>query len=233
MTNRILKILVLITIFSAAPVLAQSSKDAYLDIKKKTFKKEFKYLAMAPVIASSAIGMPDAMKQIVIDEVIKKFGRKKIKLLPSSDVMALYNQFAGLYPDGVQDRNRAAVEEHTNRELFFRYPVDGLLTVQILAMAAPFADDKAVWGGTSQKIKHRGDGFFGAIAGTNYGGHVGASAVRVVISDRTGKPVYNWMGGIEVLMQRNGKKLEPLPAEKLWQKKKRVVNAIKYALKPI
>lgn len=215
------------------PTYAQSTKDAYLDIKKREFKKQFKYLAVSPLIAPESIAMPDELKNVVSNEVLKKLNKSKIKVLEPEQVLAIHQQFVELYPNGLDDSNRALIEEHTQRELFYQYPVDGLVSVQVMPVAAPFLKDKAEWGGTSQKIKHRGDGFFGALTGKGYGGTIAATAVRIVISDRTGKPVYRWEGGIEVMMQRNGKKLEALPVTDLWQKPKRVTKAVKYALKPI
>jgi len=224
--------LITAAVFSA-PAHAQSTKDAYIDIKKKQFKKQFKYLAVSPMIAPASIAMPEELKKVVADEVLKKLKKAKIKVLNPEQVLSIHQQFSSLYSGGVDDKNRDVIEEHTHRELFYRYPVDGLVSVQVLPVAAPFLKDKAEWGGTSQKIKHRGDGFFGSITGKGYGGNVAATAVRIVISNRQGKPVYRWDGGIEVMMQRNGQKLEALPISDLWQKPKRVSKAVKYALKPI
>ena len=217
----------------ATPVHAQSTKDAFLDIKKSAFKKQFSHLAVMPVVASPALGLPDAMEQLIIGEVLKKLKKSRFTILPPTEVKSIQDQISSLYPQGTAKASIGLIMEHTVRELYFRHPVNGLVSVQVRPVAAPFANDKAEWGGTTQKIKHKGDGLFGAILGKNYGGNVGASAIRIVISDRQGKPVYNWSGGIEVLMQRDGEKLEILPMESLWQNQKRVLKAVKYALKPI
>ncbi|MBT8114153.1 MAG: hypothetical protein KJP04_02150 [Arenicella sp.] len=218
---------------TVTPLHAQSTKDAFVDIKGSAFKKEFDHLAVMPVIAAPALGMPDEIGELIMGEVLKKFKKSKITVLPPQQVKSIQDHFTGLYPETAIKASSTVVLEHTVRELYFRHPVDGLVSIQVVPVAAPFVDDKAQWGGTSQKIKHKGDGLFGAILGTNYGGNVGASAIRIVISDRKGMPVYNWLGGIEVLMQRNGDQLEVLPAADLWQSRKRVLKAIKYALKPI
>lgn len=217
----------------ATPVYAQSTKDAFIDIKKSAFKKQFSHLAVMPVVVAPALGMPDEIEQLIIGEVLKKLKKARFTILPPPEFKSIQDQFSGLYPEATVDKNIAVITDHTVRELYFRHPVNGLVSVQVIPVAAPFANDKAEWGGTTQKIKHKGDGLFGAILGKNYGGTVGASAIRIVISDRQGKPVYNWSGGIEVLMQRNGEKLEVLPKESLWQNQKRVLKAVKYALKPI
>ncbi|NND83109.1 MAG: hypothetical protein HKN50_11830 [Gammaproteobacteria bacterium] len=228
-----LQSLVVVLALLATPALAQSTKDAYIDIKKSAFKKQFTHLAVMPVFAAPALSMPAEMEQLIIAEVLKKLKKSRFTIFPPTDVQGIQDQFSRLYPQGLDNDNLGIILEHTIRELYFRHPVNGLLSIQVLPVAAPFAKDRAQWAGTTQKIKHKGDGLFGAILGTNYGGTVGASAIRIVISDRQGKPVYNWSGGIEVLMQRNGKDLEILPKERLWQDKKRVLKAVKYALKPI
>ena len=228
-----LKILVLVLVLLAAPVQAQSLKDAYLDIKKSAFKKGFKQLAMLPVIAEPTLAMPPELRQLVADEVLKKLTKSRFAIVPPAQVKQLQDQLISLYPGGVSAEAQDAIAEHTTRELLFRHPVDGIIAVRIFAVAAPFLKDRAEWGGTSQKMKHKGDGLFGSIMGKDYGGHITASAVLVEISDRAGRPVYKWIGGIEVMMQRDGQKLEALPQEELWQKPKRVLKAVKYALKPL
>lgn len=233
MTKIKLKILLLAIVLIALPAQAQNLKDAYAGTKKSAFKKQFKHLAVMPLVVEPSLKMPDEFKQILIDEVLKKFTKSKYDLLALNKVKEIQDQLSSLYPADASADAKAVVAEHTLRELFYRHPVDGLIKVKVLAVAAPFLKDKAEWGGTSQKIKHKGDGFLGAIMGKDYGGHVAASAVQVTIFDRAGKPVYNWMGGIEVLMQRNGQKLEALPAGSFWQKPKKVLKAAKYAVKPI
>lgn len=228
-----LKVLVMVLVLLAAPAQAQNLKDAYLDLKKSSFKKGFKQLAMLPVIAEPSLRMPPELRQMVADQVLKKLTKSRFSIVLPSQVKQLQDQLSSLYPDEALAAAQVAIAEHTTRELLFRHPVDGIIAVQILAVAAPFVKDRAEWGGTSQKMKHKGDGLFGSIMGKDYGGHVAASAVMVEISDRAGRPVYKWIGGIEVLMQRDGQKLEALPQEELWQKPKRVLKAVKYALKPI
>lgn len=220
-------------VFIAAPVHAQKLKDAFLDINEKTLRKEYSNLAMLPVVAASSAQAPDAIVQLISNEVREIMADEDFTLLPPEEVAAIRAEFEALYSAPATAEQQAAISEHAIRELFHRHPVAGLLSVHVLPVGAPFRDDKAEWAGTAQKIEHTGDGFFGTIMGTDYGGTIAASAVRVIISDRAGKPLYNWMGGVEVMMMRNGESLEPLPPEKLWQSRKRVEKAVSYALKPL
>ncbi len=220
-------------LLAATPLQAQKLKDAYIDIKEKTLRKEYSNLAMLPVVAASSAHAPQAIIERIAAQVREIMEDEDFTLLPPEEVAAIRAEFAALYSEPSAAENQAAIDEHTIRELFYRHPVDGLLTVQVLPVGAPFRDDKAEWAGTSQKIEHEGDGFFGTLMGTDYGGTIAASAIRVIISDRAGRPLYNWMGGVEVMMMRKGESLEPLPPEALWQSDKRVVKAVKYALKPL
>ena len=188
---------------------------------------------MMPLVSAPVVGLPEATKKLIEDQVSAKLTKSKFNLLPANQVAQIKEQFSSLYPASASQASQNAIAEHTRRELFFRHPVNGAVSIQVLPVGAPFAKDKAEWAGTSQKIKHKGDGFLGTIMGKSYGGTVAATAIRIVISDRSGTPVYNWSGGVEVMMQRNGDKFEALPVDSLWKNEKRVMKAIKYALKPI
>ncbi|NND67916.1 MAG: hypothetical protein HKN19_10035 [Halioglobus sp.] len=225
--------ILLLCVFSSASLQAQKLKDAFIDIKEKALRKEYSNLAMLPVVAAPAANAPDEIVALVAAEVREIMEDEDFTLLPSAEVTAIREQLASLYAVPGASMNEAAIAEHTMRELFYRHPVDGLLSVQVLPVGAPFRDDKAEWAGTSQKIENKGDGFFGTIMGTDYGGTIAASAILVTISDRSGRPLYKWMGGVEVMMMRNGESLEPLPKEELWQSQKRVRKAVSYALKPL
>ena len=233
MINIRLRIIILLCCLMTITAQAQSSKDAFIGVSKKELKKNYSQLAMMPLFVEPTLAMPDAYKKLILDEVLNKLKKSKFSLTPHQEYDAIQAQLSGLYASTVLASAQAAIDEHTTRELFFRHPVDGILSVEVIAVAAPFADDVAVWGGVKQKIKHRGDGFLGALTGRSYQGHVVASAIRVSITDRRGALVFRWLGGIELLMQRDGNKMEQLPPDKLWQKDKKVRQAIRYALKPI
>ena len=233
MIKLLLKLHVIALIMLAVPIQAANSNDAYFGVKKKHFKNQFNYLAVMPLVSAPTVALPDSMKQLITQEVLKKLSKSKFKILEPQQIQIIQDQFTNLYSAEEQKANISLIGDHTVRELFFRHPVDGLVSIQVLAVAAPFVKDKAEWAGTSQKVKHSGDGFLAAVTGKSFSGYVVASAIRIVISDRAGNPVYNWSGGVEVMMRRNGKKFEALPKDSLWQNEKRVLKAIKYAMKPI
>lgn len=233
MKKSLLTVCLLATTLAVTSTQAQKLSDAFIDSKERAFRKEFKHLAMMPVTAAPAAAVPEAIQKVISDEVLEILADENFQILEPQAAKTIQDELAKLYPASPSDDSKTAIAEHAVREVFFQHPVDALVFVNVLAVAAPFREDKAEWGGTSQKIEHKGDGFFGSIMGKDYGGHIAASAVRIGIIDRTGKTVYLWSGGVEVMMQRNGEKLEPLPVESLWQNEKRVIKAVKYALKPL
>lgn len=207
-------------------------KDAFLLGKKSTLKKEYNYLAISPLVAAPALQMPEKIQAQVFQAVVEGLQKKGFKVLPVSHYQNIAQSFHDQY-SSVSAENRdnvnKLVKEHTYRELFFQYPVDGYISLGVLPVSAPFRKNKAEWHGTSQKIKHKGDGFFGK----DYEGHIAASVIKMTISSRDGEPLFHWASGIELLMSRNGSKLEQLPASGFWQDEKRIRKATKYLLKPM
>lgn len=234
----ILHIIVVSLILVVPDTFAASTKDAFIGIKKKTLKKEYTYLAVAPLDAAPALKMPNTIRQQMETAIVERLEKEGFKVL-APDVMRNIREhmktLVGLGDNSDQkDTAKAeAVRDHSYRELMYRHPVNGIVSIRVLPVSAPFMNDKAEWHGTSQKIKHRGDGLMKFITGKSYGGNIAASSLKVAIWDRQENLLFSWAGGIEVLMQRNAKSLEPIPASQYWQDEKRIRNAVKLALKPL
>ncbi|MCB1661705.1 MAG: hypothetical protein KDI24_13595 [Pseudomonadales bacterium] len=214
-----------------------STKDAFIGINEKTLKKEYRYLAVAPLEVAAALKIPDATRTSIESEIINQLEKEGFKILPPKviqDIRDHMRQLVGL--NDVTEENDveklAAVLDHSYRELLLQHNIDGVVALRIRTVGAPFANDKAEWHGTKQKIKHKGDGLMTFITGKNYSGTIAASSLQISIWDRRENPLYSWNGGIEVLMQRNGKNLEYMPENQFWQDEKRIKKAIKLALKP-
>jgi len=228
----------LLLVFATTFGYAASSKDAFIGIKKSTLKKEYRHLAVAPLEAAPGLNIPDEVRTILEHEVVKRLEKEGFKVLPPQvmqDIRQHMNNLVGLSDQAGEDDSKklAAVLEHSYRELLLQHQVDGLVSLRVLAVGAPFKDDKAEWDGASQKIKHKGDGLMKFITGKNYGGTIAASSLKVSIWDRRETLLYSWGGGIEVLMERNAKTLEQIPASEFWQDKKRIKNSVKLALSPL
>ncbi len=237
-----MKLLIQIFIISLALVaqngFAASTKDAFIGIKKKTLKKEYRYLAVAPLDASPALKMPDAVRRRMEEDIVARLKKEGFKVLPPEVMRNIRQHMRNLVAvgdnPGKEDAAKvAAVRDHSYRELMYRHPINGIVSVRVHPVSAPFMDDKAQWHGTSQKIKHRGDGLMKFITGKNYGGNIAASTLKIAIWDRQETLLYSWFGGIEVLMQRNAKSLEQIPPDQYWRDEKRIRNAVKLALKPL
>lgn len=239
MKHPVIRTLLISIVLVAIPLQAQSTKDAFIGVSKKELEKDYNHLVMTPIISATALALPASVEKLIEDEILKQFDKAGYEILPPSAFREIKDQFTALYQGAApaSDKDKAkrqrALSDHSYRELYYRYPVKGLITVQVVPIGAPFNSDKAVWDGTSQKIKHRGDGLLKMFTGKKYGGTVAVSSIKISISDRQGVPIYYWAGGIEVLMERNGEALEPLPSSKFWQDEKRVLKAVKYALKPL
>jgi len=208
------RLILLVLLFAVTPASAQKLSDAFINIKERDLKKHYSHLAMMPVKVASDMHLSRDNKERIARQIVELLEKEKFKIIPPTETKLIRDQFVSLYPKAVTAETFAAIEEHTLREVLFQHPVKGLVRVDVHVVAAPFSKDKAQWWGASQKIEHTKEGFLG-MGGGDYAGHIAASAIRVTISDRTGKPLYDWSGGVEVMMSRDGDKLEALPAERL------------------
>jgi hypothetical protein len=216
---------------------AESTKDAFLGASKKELKKEYSYLAIAPLEVPAALKISDETRSTIEAEVIKRLEKEGFRILPPSAMQAIRDtmrELVGLTGEpGESDLEKlSAVRDHSYRELLLTHDIDAVVALRVRVVAAPFSNDKAEWHNTSQKIKHQGDGLMKFISGKSYSGTIAASSLQISIWDRSENPLYSWNGGIEVLMQRNGKALEYMPENAFWQDEKRIMKAIKLALKP-
>lgn len=215
---------------------AASKSDAFIGIKKKALKKDYNYLAMAPLDSQADLKMPESVRESIESAVIKQLEKEGFKVMPPKtlgDIRQHMRELVGLKGAlGKKDiKKEAAVRGHSYRELLLRHKVDGIVAIRARVVGAPFQKNKAKWDGTSQNIQYKGDGLFSS--GKKYAGTIAASSLQISILDRREVLLYHWSGGIEVLMQRNAKKLEALPADQFWQDKKRIQKAVKTALSPL
>lgn len=232
--NKLLTLILAALLMTSFNALGESLKDAFIGETEKNLKKQYSYLAIAPVEAPEALKMPDSVKSQIEAEVAAILEKEGFKILPAKvmqDIRSHMNQLASRSsaPDA---EKQAVVLDHSYRELLFRHDIDGIVALRIQVVGAPFNNDKAEWHGASQGIKHSGDGFAKFITGKKYSGTIAASSLKVAIWDRKEKLLYSWPGGIEVLMHREGDSLNYMPEDQFWQDGKRIQKAVKLALKP-
>ena len=102
--KRTLTLLLGCLLFVGVTASAQDD-DPYL-IDKRQFKKQFKTIALAPVDADAVLQMPDAVGQMIEQEVTKHLQKRGYTVIPTSvlaDIRKMMEQQVGGY------ENRAPV----------------------------------------------------------------------------------------------------------------------------
>lgn len=237
MNKRSLTILITTCVLLLSPFAEAAKVDAY-KIKKKDFKKQVETIALAPPEALQQLSLPPATGRLIEQEISRVLSRKGYTVLPSSvfqKIRDTMKQQVGGYklPDGSDDLEKMrAVREHSHRELLFQHPVDAVLGIHVRLVAAPFEKDKASWDGITQKVQKSDNSLYDLMGGGKYSGNIGAASLRLSFWDRDENLLYSHAGGIELVMMRNGKLLEPLPTAGLLKDEKRIKSSVKIALKP-
>ncbi len=217
---------------ASSAALAAEKYDPYR-IDKREFRKSFETIALAPVEAGTALGMPEAAKQMIEEEITRHLEKRGHTVIPSSVLkeirQTMVEQVGGLEDPatGELDMEKVqAVHSHSMRELWYRHDFDALATVRVQVTQAPAENDKAEWDGTSQKIRKKGGSL-------KYTANVAASTLTFSVFDATEQPIYINYGGLEVLMMRVKEQFQPLDSSEYFQDEKRIRKAAQLALKPI
>ncbi len=228
----------LVAVLSALALLATPLADAAEKydpwfIDKRDLKKSYKRIALAPVEAPPNLEMPDAAKRAIEAQVREHLEKRGYTVTPPSVLMGIRErmteQVGGLRDpanDEIDMRKVHAVRDHSMRELWFRNDFDAVAVIRIDVIQAPVENDKVEWDGTSQKLKKKGGGL-------KYTASVSASSIAVSIFDVIEQPLFVNYGGLEVLMMRVKKELQPLDASEYFRDEKRIKKAVQIALKPI
>ena len=243
MMRRILFILLgnlLVAVFAllASSMVYAAKSEAY-KIKKKDFRKQIETVALVPADAPQWMKMSPELKASIEAQITKLLSRKGFDVLPSDKMQAIRTTMAGQLgsmktAEGELDiEKQEAVLEHSLRELLFRNPsIDAVLGIRVRFVPAPFENDRAKWHEVTQKVQKSDNSLYDLMTGGKYTGHIGASSLDVSFWDRSNKLLYHNSGGLELVMMRNGKQLNRLPAAQLFQDEKRIKSAIKIAFKP-
>ena len=113
--------LVLALILVSVPAHSQSTRDAYLGMKKSEFKKSFRHLAVLPLVSAPVLAMPDELIPVITTEVLNKLTKAKLTLVTPKQVQAIRDEFTALYPADKQQEHRAIIGDHLVREVFYRF----------------------------------------------------------------------------------------------------------------
>jgi len=228
----LLALVTALTIIAAPAAQAAEKYDPYF-IDKRTLKKEYKTIALAPVEAGANLGMPDSAKQMIEALVTKHLEKRGYKVIPSSVLAGIRKtmteQVGGLTDPstGEIDMDKVhAVRDHSLRELWFKNEFDAVATMQIEVFQAPVENDRAEWDGVKQKVPKKGRSL-------NYTASVAASSLTFSIYDPAEQPLFVNYGGLEVLMMRVKEEFQPLDSSEYFKDEKRIKKAVDVAMKPI
>ncbi len=222
----------LIVLCFAASAFAAEKDDAF-KIDKRTFKKDYKVVALAPVDAEPYLQMPESAKAMIEQEITARLQKKGYTVIPSSVLAGIRKtmeaQVGGTTNEetGREDLARVqAVREHAFRELWFQQTFDALVLMRVSITSVPMESDRVEWDGAKARLYYEG-------RGKKYSANVAVSSVALGFYDSTMKPIYMYYGGLEPLMYRTGESLEPLTADKLFLDEERIRKAALTAVSPI
>ncbi len=219
----------LIIVFVSGP--AAAADDSPFRVDEKQFQRQIKHVALAPLNVVAYFDLAEATQRELEAEATAILTKKKFDVLPVDVYRAIRDTMIDRV-GGIRDakgdyypQRVAVVWDHSKRELLFRNAVDGIVTVSIAIVQATFQNDRAEWDGVKQKVKSKGGG--------KYGGPISAASVRVAVVDRQDRVLFSNGGGIELLQERVGGQLHPVPKEGLLKDNRQLMQALEIALKPL
>ena len=228
---RRLPLLTCCALLIAAPVTAADKDDAFL-VDKRSFKKTYPVIALAPVEADPLLEMPDSVARILEEEITARLQKEKFTVIPSSvlgDIRKeMEAQVGGIADPETGQKDRAkeqAVREHAFRELWFREQFDALALVRVTILRVPMESDRVEWDGVKRKLQYEG-------RSKKYAANVVVSSVAFSMYDATNKPIYTYYGGLEPLMYRTQEQLEPMTADKFFKNEEHIREAAEVAVDP-
>jgi len=228
-------LLALFTAFALAlaPIAVVADKDSPYYVDKRTFKKQYKIIALAPIDADPALHMPDSIAPMIEEEITARLQKRGYTVIPSSvlaDIRKRMEEQVGGFTDeetGRTDMARVrAVRAHAFRELWFQHDLHAVATIRVQVTRADVENDRAEWDGVNQSVERDGRRM-------NYTAKVAASSVSFVIFDHSDKPLYVAYGGLEILMKRVDQNFEALDPSQYFIDEKRIRKAAQIAVKQI
>ena len=210
---------------------AQSKKDAFL-VDRRSFKKTYPVIALAPVDADPYLQMPPHVAAIIEEEITARLQKEKFTVIPSSvlgNIRSIMEERVGGTTDAesgalILPRARA-VREHAFRELWFREQFDALAIVRVAVTTVPMESDRVEWDGAKRRLETEG-------RRKKYSANVAVTSVTLALYDESNTPIYTWHGGLEPIMYRQEEQLQPLPVEKLFQNEDWIREAAESTVDP-
>ena len=215
------------------PVADAKDKENPYHIDKRTFKKQYKIIALAPIDANASLQMPDSVALMIEEEITAHLRKRGYTVIPTSvlaDIRARMEAQVGGFTDpesgGTDMAKVRAVREHSFRELWFQHQLDAVATIRVQISLADIKNDRAEWDGVKQSVQRDGRRL-------DYTASAAASSVSFAVYDHTNKPLYVAYGGIEMLMKRVGQSFEALDPNQYFTDEKLIRKAARIAVKAI
>lgn len=197
-----------------------------------------KTIALAPVSIPGDLDDPDPVKAKFESLIEGKLREAGLSVIPSKEGEEIWKQMkehlGGFFDSITGKRDEAkfkAAREHTLRELHTKFKADAVLHPHITMVKASFADNKAQWHGTEERLTS--GGFLEALFGSKYRGGVPALSLVVTVEDIHGADMYVNAGGIQTLAKLSGGQFIPVPRSELFANEERNVAAVNIALGPL
>jgi len=215
----------------AGPALAADDDEAF-KVDKRSFKKTYPTIALAPVEADPYLQMPDSVAAMLEQVITERLRKEKFNVIPSSVLGGIRAQMESLV-GGVNDAETGqpdaakaqAVREHAFRELWLKQNFDALGLIRISITRVGVESDRLEWDGVKRRLVREG-------RGRDYTATVPVSSVSLALFDSANKPIYTWYGGLEPLMYRDGEQLLALSPDKLFQDEKIIREAAEVTVDP-
>lgn len=160
-------------------------------------------------------------------------------VIPSSEFSALWDpmveQLGGLYDPvtGESDTEKIkAVQEHTTSELIAKFSINGFVAPRIDVTKASWYGNTATWDGVKDETTGK-EGFWAALAASNYQGSIPALSLIVPIYDVNDELVYVGRGGVQLFAHFKGGRFIDVPESMWFAEPERDVTATTIAMTPL
>jgi hypothetical protein len=205
---------------------------------REDFKRSTRILALAEVHLPDGTPEPQGIREqfsTLIEQKLRKAGYTVVHPQRYATVWNQVETEVGGFADSLTGEPRsdalAMAMAETMQRLNADFEVDAVVIPAVTVVEAAFGGGRAVWDGIAQSVK-TGSPVKNFFAGSP-DGTLGALSLRVRIVTTTGDPLYEKLGGIQVLSLLEGKDFVLVPRDELLTDPERIENAVNIALDPL
>jgi hypothetical protein len=207
-------------------------------VPQADIKSKVKIVALVPINVPTDLDNPDPVKSTFETLVAAKLKDGGYQVVPSDEYNKIWKQMmeqlGGFFDPmtGKRDNEKfKTVRQHTLRELAAKTKADAILDFSLSPIKVNFANNRAVWHGTSEYLMS--GGAFAAFLGGSFSGSVLALSLVVDLSDINDVEMYVNAGGIQSLSKLSGSRFVNVPRSELFVDEERNRKAVDIALNPL